>query len=261
MMKNVLIVFCVLCAINCDNSPKSEKKISRKFQVEQSRFPTVLEQMFEVHGGLNSWEQMKRLEFSFENSNTTERHSVDLKSRKTLIESDAYTIGFDGSNTWIKDDNNTFTIDPKFYFNCMFYLYAMPFVVSDPGIFYTERKDTALEFESYGTLHIGFRRSIGASPQDEYIIYYNKKTMELSWLGYTVTYFDKKRSTDWHFIKYDGWQEVNGLKIPKTIIKYETVDDKPHKPLNTIEFFDVKISEQPIDQTIFDAIKGSRFVE
>lgn len=261
MMKNVLIVFCVLCVINCDNSPKSEKKISRKFQVEQSRFPTVLEQMFEVHGGLNSWEQMKRLEFSFDNSNTTERHSVDLKSRKTLIESEAYTIGFDGSNTWIKSDNNTLNIDPKFYYNRMFYLYAMPFVVSDPGIFYTERKDATLEFERYGALHIGFRRSIGTSPQDEYIIYYNKKTMEMTWLAYTVTYFDKKRSTDWYFVKYDNWQEVNGLKLPKTMITYSTKDDKPFKPIRTIDFFDVSVTSDSGDDQKFEAIKGSRFVQ
>ena len=85
----------------------------------------------------------------------------------------------------------------------------MPFIVSDPGTFYTPRNDTTLEFETYGTLHIGFRRSVGASPQDEYIIYYNKQTMEMVWLAYTVTYFSQKRSTDWHFIKYENWQDVN----------------------------------------------------
>jgi hypothetical protein len=261
MIKNVLIIFFLLSLSSCENAPEQKEEVSRKPTSERSRFPSVLQHIFQSHGELNNWEQMKRLSFSVDNSNAREMHTINLKSRNTLIESDVYTIGFDGDNVWLRDDYNNFNGNARFYYNQMFYLFSMPFIVSDPGIFYTERKDTTLEFETYGTLHIGFRRSVGASPQDEYIIYYNKKTMEMAWLGYTVTYFDKKRSTDWHFIKYDGWQEVNGLKIPKTIVKYETVDDKPHKPINTIEFFDVKISEQPIDQTIFDAIKGSRFVE
>ena len=261
MIKNVLIIFFLLSLSSCENATEQKEEVSRKPTLERSRFPSVLQHIFQAHGELNNWEQMKRLSFSVDNSNARETHTINLKSRNTLIESDVYTIGFDGDNVWLRDDYNNFNGNARFYYNQMFYLFSMPFIVSDPGIFYTERKDTTLEFETYGTLHIGFRRSVGASPQDEYIIYYNKKTMEMAWLGYTVTYFDKKRSTDWHFIKYDGWQEVNGLKIPKTIVKYETVDDKPHKPLNTIEFFDVKISEQPIDQTIFDTIKGSRFVE
>ena len=260
-MKYVFIFFCLLSVCSCENAPEQKEEVSRKPTSERSRFPSVLQHIFQSHGELNNWEQLKRLSFSVDNSNAREMHTINLKSRNTLIESDVYTIGFDGDNVWLRDDYNNFNGNARFYYNQMFYLFSMPFIVSDPGIFYTERKDTTLEFETYGTLHIGFRRSVGASPQDEYIIYYNKKTMEMAWLGYTVTYFDKKRSTDWHFIKYDGWQEVNGLKIPKTIVKYETVDDKPHKPINTIEFFDVKISEQPIDQTIFDAIKGSRFVE
>ena len=260
-MKYVFIFFCLLSVCSCENAPEPKKNLTKQSANERSRFPQVLQNVFQAHGGLNKWQQMNGLVFTLNNSKTIETHTVNKNYRKTLIESDVYTIGFDGKNVWLRDDYNNFNGNARFYYNQMFYLFSMPFIVSDPGIFYTERKDTTLEFETYGTLHIGFRRSVGASPQDEYIIYYNKKTMEMAWLGYTVTYFDKKRSTDWHFIKYDGWQEVNGLKIPKTIVKYETVDDKPHKPLNTIEFFDVKISEQPIDQTIFDAIKGSRFVE
>jgi hypothetical protein len=260
-MKYVFIFFCLLCVTNCDNTSEPKQSIKRQIKVEQSRFPQVLQNIFQAHGGLNKWQQMNVLVFTLNNSKTTETHTVNKNSRKTLIESDAYTIGFKGDNVWIKDANNNFNNDAGFYYNRMFYLFSMPFIVSDPGTFYTPRKDTALEFETYGTLHIGFRRSVGASPQDEYIIYYNKQTMEMVWLAYTVTYFSQKRSTDWHFIKYENWQDVNGLKLPKTMITYSAKDGKPLEPIDRIEFSEVNISDEQPDDNLFKASKGSRFVE
>ena len=226
-----------------------------------SRYPTVLQNIFEAHGGLNNWNSMNTLQFSFDTSNVTETHTTDLKSRKAYIESSAYTIGFDGEHPWIKDDSNTFEGNASFYYNLMFYFYAMPFVISDPGVFYTERKDTTLDFQTYGTLHIGFVRSVGNSPNDEYIIYYNKKTFEMTWLGYTVTYFDKKRSTQWHFIKYNNWQTIDGLKLPKTMVWYDTKNEKPQNPKNKVEFFDVSISPEITNATLFQPIEGAEYVQ
>lgn len=261
MIKKLPVLLAILGLVACKNDPKEPREISNYIERIQNRFPSTLQKVFDAHGGLDIWKKTQTFQFTIITSDVKETHTTDLKSRKTLIESDVYTIGFDGKNVWIKDDFQKFTGDANFYYNQMFYLFAMPFVVSDPGIFYTERKDTTLEFETYGTLHIGFTRSVGASPQDEYIIYYNKKTMEMAWLGYTVTYFDKKRSKEWHFIKYDKWQEVDGLKIPKTIVKYETKDGKPDKPLNKIDFYEIEISENQPDDNLFEAVDGSRFVK
>lgn len=260
-MKYVVVFFCLLSVSTCENAPEPKKNLTKQSANERSRFPQVLQNIFQAHGGLNKWQQINGLVFTLNYSKTTETHTVNKNSRKTLIESDAYTIGFNGDNVWIKDANNNFNDDAGFYYNRMFYLFSMPFIVSDPGTFYTPRKDTTLEFETYGTLHIGFRRSVGASPQDEYIIYYNKQTMEMVWLAYTVTYFSQKRSTDWHFIKYENWQDVNGLKLPKTMITYSVKDGKPLEPIDSIEFSEVNISAEQPDDALFEAVKGSRFVE
>ena len=260
MMKNLFLLFCLLCVTNCDNTSEPKQSIKRRIQVEQSRFPLVLQNIFQAHGGIDKWQQMLNLAFTVNNSNNRERHTVNLRSRKTLIQNNAYTIGFNGSNVWLKE-NGSLDKDAGFYYNRMFYLFSMPFIVSDPGTFYTQRKDTTLEFETFGTLHIGFRRSVGTSPQDEYIIYYDKNTMEMVWLAYTVTYFTQKRSTDWHFIKYENWQDVNGFKLPKTLISYSAKDGKPLAPIDTIEFSEVHISAETTDDTLFEPVNGSRFVE
>lgn len=261
MIKNVLLLLVFLGFMSCENKSKENNIDLPKSTKSESRYPMVLQNVFDAHGGLNTWKSMNTLKFSIDNSGITEIHTTDLKSRKAFIESSEYTIGFDGENAWIKDDNNSFGSNINFYYNLMFYFYSMPFIVSDPGIFYTERKDTTLEFETYGTLHIGFSRSVGASPQDEYIIFYNKKTFEMVWLGYTVTYFDRKRSTEWHFIKYENWQTVNGVKLPKTLVWYETKNNKPQKPKNKVEFFDVNITSETVNSNIFEPVEGSIYVQ
>lgn len=261
MIKNLVVLLFFVSFSSCEEKPKEEQTTVTNSTEKPSRYPTVLQNIFEAHGGLNNWNSMNTLRFSFDASSTTETHTTDLKSRKAHIESSAYTMGFDGENTWIKDDNNNFDGNAKFYYNLMFYFYAMPFVISDPGVFYTERKDTTLDFQTYGTLHIGFVRSVGNSPNDEYIIYYNKKTFEMAWLGYTVTYFDNKRSTEWHFIKYKDWQTINGLKLPKTMVWYDTKNEKPQKPQRKVEFFDINISPEIANLSLFQAIEGAEFVE
>lgn len=261
MSKNLVLLLFIFVFISCEEKSKKDQSAVAQSTEFSSRYPTVLQNIFKAHGGLNTWKSMNTLQFSFDQSNRVETHTTDLKSRKARIESSDYILGFDGENTWIKDDNSKFEGDANFYYNLMFYFYAMPFVISDPGVFYTERKDTTLDFETYGTLHIGFSRSVGSSPQDEYIIYYNKQTFEMAWLGYTVTYFDRKRSKDWHFIKYENWQTHNGLKLPKTLVWYETKNNKPHKLKNKVEFFDESINLETANQSLFQPIEGSVYVE
>ena len=267
MIKNLVLLLFFVSFSSCEEKSKENQTAvtnstnSTNLPKSLSRYPTVLQNIFKAHGDLNTWNSRNTLQFSFDTSDITETHTTDLKSRKAHIESTAYTIGFDGENAWIKDDNNNFDGNAYFYYNLMFYFYAMPFVISDPGVFYTERKDTTLEFKTYGTLHIGFRRSVGSSPNDEYIIYYNKKTFEMAWLGYTVTYFDKKRSTEWHFIKYDEWQTINGLKLPKTMVWYDTKSEKPQNPQRKVEFFDVSVSSDSTNSSLFEPIEGAVFVD
>ena len=143
----------------------------------------------------------------------------------------------------------------------MFYFYAMPFVLADKGIHY--ENTTALEFDGkqYPGIKISYESGIGESSDDEYIMYYNPETRRMAWLGYTVTYFSKEKSKDFHYIKYNEWQDVNGLLLPKTIQWYNVVDGKITEKRNDVEFIDVMVSKEKPDSTIFVKPENSELVE
>ena len=65
----------------------------------------------------------------------------------------------------------------------------------------------------------------------------------MAWLGYTVTYFTKEKSKDWHFIRYTDWQMVNGLILPKTLSWYNAEGFKVLDKRNDLEFTEVKLSK------------------
>lgn len=261
MIKRILLLLVIFSLAACKNDTNKPREVSSYVERIQNRFPSTLQKVFNAHGGLSNWKSTNTIAFSIDSLGNTETHTADLKSRKILIESDNYSLGFDGENIWITDPNKSFKSNPSFYYNLMFYLYTMPFIISDPDIFYTQRNDTNLKFETYGAIHIGFSRSVGDSPQDEYIIYYNKETFEMVWLAYTVTYFNKKRNNDWRYIKYEDWQTVNGLKVPKTLVWYDVKNDKPDNAMRKVDFFDVKISEKKLDDNYFKAGKNSKYVQ
>lgn len=261
-MKNIFIFFTVLFfLVSCDDKKPQEKEPADSKTEKEKSFPDALSKIFEAHGGLETWDKMNNLCFEMEKSDGVEVHSTDLNSRKARIEGENFTIGFDGNNVWKVDPENNFEGNARFYHNLMFYFYAMPFIVSDPGAFYTERKDTILLRKNYGVIHIGFGRNVGDSPEDEYIIYYNKETYRMEWLGYTVTYFEGDKSKDWHFIKYDTWLEENGLLLPEKMIWYEAKDNKPVKPTRSVTFSKVVVSETVLPDSLFTAPEDAEFVE
>ena len=58
---------------------------------------------------------------------------------------------------------------------------------------------------------------VGASSKDEYFIHFDADTHQMAWLGYTVTYRSGESSDNVKWIRYNDWQEVNGLALPKSI--------------------------------------------
>lgn len=252
-MKQLFVLFIsVLLIFSCAQS-KEEKPKQSLPKSEESRFPESLNKIFEAHGGLEKWNKMNQLSFEVQKPDGTEFHITDLKSRKALIEAAIYKIGYDGSNVWKIDPDSSFKGNAEFYYNLIFYFHTMPFIISDPGAFYTERKDVDFERQNLGAIHIGFGRSVGDSPEDEYIIYYDKESYKMKWLGYTVTFFEGEKSAEWHLIKYDQWLEVNDFLLPQKMVWYEMKNDTPQKPSQTMIFSNIEVSETPLNDSIFIA--------
>lgn len=97
----------------------------------------------------------------------------------------------------------------------------MPFVLADDGIIYEKIEDLVFEGTGYPGYKISYKANIGTSSDDNYKIYYNPKTYQMEWLAYTVTFKSKVPNNDYFIIKYDKWENVNGLILPKEITWYK----------------------------------------
>ena len=216
------------------------------------RFPDKLNSMFAAHGTYEYWDTMNQLSFDLlKKGGATETHLVDLKSRKTLISSSKFTIGFDGNEVWMNAEGKFPIERARFYHNLYFYFYAMPFVLGDPGITYSNVKDLSFENKNYSGYKITYGSAIGDSPEDNYFVYFDKTSRQMTWLGYTVTYGDDKPSTEIHYIKYSDWQKVNGLLLPKKLQWYDSENNLPVTPSNAADFENISVSEKMIEASKF----------
>lgn len=221
-------------------------------QESQSNYPEGINKMFDAHGTYKLWSDMQHMSFELlKNERPNEKHTINLKSRKTLIESSGFTIGFDGKDVWMNKDGKFPIERARFYHNLYFYFYAMPFVLGDPGITYTKVNDLKFDGESYTGFMISYGENVGDSPDDNYFVYLDKKTHQMVWLGYTVTYGDDKPSTEIHYIKYVDWTSINGLLLPKTLQWYDSKMNLPNSPTNKAGFENVMVSKQEIEASKF----------
>ncbi|WBX74341.1 hypothetical protein PG913_03825 [Tenacibaculum pacificus] len=213
-----------------------------------SKYPDALDAIFNAHGGIDNWQKMKTLSFGL----NKEEHTTDLHSRKTVINSADYSLGFDGKDVWVSD-TTAYKKDPKFYYNLYFYFYAMPYVLADDGIIYSET--TSLEFEGkkYPGIKISYKSNVGSSSDDNYYMYYDAVTKKMSWLGYTVTYFSKTASDKIKLIRYNDWEKVNGFLLPKSLTWYQKdTKGNPTKPDGKpIEFLLPLLSEKSLGVSFY----------
>lgn len=233
-----------------------------ELDITTSTYPEAVTKIFNAHGGLDTWKDMQTLKFTMVKESGNEITTTDLNNRSSLIEMQKHTIGFDGQDVWLhKKDTTNYTGNPRFYYNLMFYFYAMPFVLADDGIVYEDVKPLDFEEKSYPGIKISYQSGVGESPEDEYILYYDSETNKMVWLGYTVTYFSKEKGKEFHFIKYSEWQNVNGLQLPKTLTWYNYENNVPTTKRNDVEFLDVRLTEMKMKAKVFAKPEGAEVVE
>lgn len=242
-MKKLITLFVfVLVIVSCKTEPK---KVEKK---EEHSFPENLSKVFKKHGELDRWKKQRILSFN----KGEETHTVDLHSRKTVVNHPKYSFGFDGTNVWVSDTTQ-YKKDPKFYYNLYFYFYAMPFVLADDGIVYSETEAIEFKGKKYPGIKISYKANVGTSPDDNYYLYYNPETFQMEWLRYSVTYFSKKPSNKTNLIKYGEWTNVNGFLLPKSINWYQQ-DEKgnPTEPAGKpVEFTLPLVSQGELDDSFF----------
>lgn len=265
-MKRLLsFLLLVLVTSACKNEPKQESTVVDEVKVEAittSIYPESITKVFDAHGAIDNWNKMKSLSFTMIKPNGKEITTTDLKTRAELIDTPTYTQGFDGETLWVNEKNGIeYKGKPMFYKGLMMYFYAMPFIVGDDGIMYKDTAPLRFEGNTYPGILISYEAGIGESPDDEYIIYYNAETGQMEWLAYTVTFGKDGKSNEFKFIRYNNWQTVNGLVVPKSVDWYKYENNLPTEKRNTVEFTDVTLSRDAPDAAMFILPEKAKVIE
>jgi hypothetical protein len=265
MKKISYLLLAAILIMACQNESKQETRVVEEVKSEDittSIYPQVITKVFDAHGGIDNWNKMQSLTFSMEKPNGKEVTTTDLKTRAELIDTPTYTLGYDGNELWVyAKEGNNYKVKAKFYKGLMMYFYAMPFIVGDDGIIYEDAQPLTFEGKTYPGILISYEAGIGESPDDEYIIYYDTETGQMAWLAYTVTFGKDSKSKDFHFIRYNNWQTVNGLLLPKSMDWYKYENNLPTEKRNRVEFTDVMISEQAPDDNLFVKPEDAKVIE
>ncbi|MGJ8667717.1 MAG: DUF6503 family protein [Patiriisocius sp.] len=157
----------------------------------------------------------------------------------------------------LENEKGSYEGNARFYHNLMFYFYAMPFVLADDGISYTDIPETELDGKKYKGVKISYGDGVGDSPKDEYMLYFDPATNQMTWLAYTVTFNKDEKNDNWKFIKYDKWQEVNGLMLPEKMTWYNVENNLPTSERSDLRFSKVTATETVLDNKIFERPKGA----
>ncbi|WP_299050596.1 DUF6503 family protein [uncultured Polaribacter sp.] len=250
-MKKILVLCVLIFMISCKNESKKEAEQSKVKTTIKESFPNELGEVFKKHGGIENWRKIQLLSFN----KGEEVHTADLYSRKTVINSPKYSLGFDGKNVWLDEEvEGSFKGNPEFYYNLYFYFYAMPFVLADDGITYDKVPAISFDDIEYPGYKISYEANIGSSPEDNYIIYYHPNTYQMEWLAYTVTFNSKKPSEKYSIIRYNKWENTNGIVLPKEITWYKKDDNgNPTTPARpATEFTLPLLSEVSLGASFFE---------
>jgi glucose/arabinose dehydrogenase len=226
---------------------------SDQADTESDRYPTEFNQVLENHGGLQNWRGQRSLKYRMTQGDKEEMQEFDLNTRASLITHEDYTIGFDGTDVWVSPDKKAYRgRSARFYHNLNFYFFAMPFVLADPGVNYEMLPDATLGNKSYTVIRTYFNDQVGDAPEDEYLLYLDPTTHQLEFLLYTVTYFDGKPSDKYNALKYETWQNVDGITVPGLIRGYQYSDGKLGEERYSKVFSEVQFSKASPPASLFE---------
>jgi len=257
MKKITMALLGMLLIVACNNTEKkvetSKSKKEETTKVIPKIYPNKLQKVFDAHGGIDAWNKAQTLVYEMVKPKLTEKHITDLHSRKTRLEGEGFTIGYDGNDVWLaQKDTTAFRGNARFYHNLYFYFYAMPFVLGDDGINYGETESLEYEGILYPGYKISYGENVGDSPEDNYFIYFNPENYQMEWLGYTVTYFNGKPSNKISYIRYEDWQKVNGVVLPKVITWYKTNEEgKVSEARSSVSFTNVSLTNEMMKDDMY----------
>ncbi len=232
----------------------SEQAIENK----EKEYPEIFNKVLEAHGGKATWEGMNTLRYTRGEGAKAELHTIDLKTRKSLIEVEGkYKLGSNGKDVWVGPHRDSFPgKSPRFTHNLHFYFVAIPFVFLDPGVNVKDGGKVESGGKQFHLINLTFGDNVGDAPEDQYNMYVDPQTFKVDFITYSVTYFDKTRATKYNALKYD-WMDANGLLAPAKYTGYkwenEALGDQRYESL----FSQQNYSKSPAEASKFDVPEGA----
>ncbi len=260
----ILIFF--FAALSCTN--KNDHKTSESQTTDTtapttdlSRYPELFQKIIMAHGGFEKWQQQASLNFTLETTlgkEKTETQLIDLWTRKVLIESDSFKLGMDGSNVWVFPSKEAFgELPARFYHNLIFYFFAIPHILADPGTIYEDLGERTIDNKSYRALKVSFEEGTGDADDDFYILHVNPETYQLEILLYTVTYFSGEQHENYSALVYEQWQDINGLVVPQKMVGRKYEDGSLGDVNYNNSFSGVMFSTKQPESGVFDMPSGA----
>jgi len=255
----ILVIFGFLassCGTNGSDSTEVTQESDNLEMLYSYEMPDVLKNAIDSIGGIIKWNSYGSISYDLKSSWTEDHQLIDLKSRRLLIQSDSYSVGYNGEQVWITPSLDSMK-NPRFYSSLFFYFLSIPYVFNDPGIVYQDLGTRELDGNEYYAIKISFESGVGDADKDEYIAHINPKTGIMEWLLYTVTYHDGERKTQYNALNYTEWNETGGLLFSEKLIGYHFKNDSLGGKRYEAIFSNIELSSEQPDDKLFDIPKGA----
>ncbi len=211
---------------------------------QESRAASPLAATFEAHGGLERFQSFGTMAYTMKGFPHSapmakpNRSTVDLKTRRNLIEGEGFKVAWDGARAWSVPGPDAVGLPPRFVTLASFYFIGMPFVFGDDGVVLTDTGYESFRGKTYHVVNVGYERGIGHSDEDDYAVFIDPDTSRIALIHHSVTENPDIDRVTWTF---DEWQEVEGLFVPAQMTFYAgwNPDDPGDGASFTIE--DVKL--------------------
>jgi len=225
-MKKYLPVALMTILVACGGTKTEQKETEVVQEPDYAAHHTAsIAKVFDAHGGFDAWRSLNQLSYEMNGQTTL----VELKSRYTRLESENMTVGFDGEKVWVNPPSEN-ADRQRMRYNLIFYFYAFPFVIGDPGITYEDLEPKELMGKTLNAVKISYGDGVGDSPKDNYIVLSDPETNQMEWLMYTATFGSNESKDQYSLIKYDGWQNYEGVVLPSSLQWYQYADGVVGEP-------------------------------